>query len=92
MSLQKNRELFDEVLTKRYGYTSIARNDGIVEFSQPSPHNKIPKSALVIIGENKADYHLFERCALNRMYLLLIDGWAVYLVDFEVLKEKKERV
>jgi hypothetical protein len=64
----------DAYVTAEDGNVLVIRN------GQSAAHTE--NVALVVVGKNRLDPHLFERCAAYQMGVFLENGWSIKLLDF----------
>jgi hypothetical protein len=55
----------------------------VVEIKRRLPPGTEGSAALVVVGKNRLDTTLFERCAAHRIMCLLEDGWSIKLLDLD---------
>lgn len=80
------RPAFRRVIERWADVSATAERDGVVllrRAARATPGD----TALVIVGKNRLDPRLFERCAAHHIGRLLEDGWSVVLLDFDFTVE-----
>jgi hypothetical protein len=61
---------------------SVTIEDKVLVLRRTERATRVENIALVVIGHNILDPHLFERCAVFHISRFLNDGWSVKLLDF----------
>lgn len=77
------RPVFRDVI-EQWGDVSVSVEDSnVVNIRRTLTAMLSEHIALLIVGENRLDPHLFERCAAYRIGRLLEDGWSIRLLDLD---------
>lgn len=77
------RSIFRSVLEQWPDASVTVDGSNRVDITPVSQGGPPANSALIVVGRNKLDRRLFERCAAQAIRRLLEDGWSIKLVDFE---------
>lgn len=77
------RPAFRRALEQWADVAVIAEEPGVVTLRPAAETPRLESTVLVIVGKNRLDPHLFERCAVHHIGRFLEDGWSIKLLDFE---------
>ncbi len=77
------RPIFLRIIEKWTDVSMSVEHSNVVIIRRASPTTRSENIALLVVGKNRLDPHLFERCAAYHIRRLLEDGWSIKLLDLD---------